>query len=42
MLKETNRGKASSNKTPALTKGMNMYNSVVGTSNQLFMRDSWT
>ena len=31
-----------SNKTPALTKSMNMVIWVVGTSNQLFIRGSYT
>ena len=39
-LKNTHREKAPSNKTPALTKKMNMYIWVVGTSNQLFSRGS--
>ena len=37
-LKDTHREKASSNKTPALTKSTNMDIGVVGTSNQLFIR----
>ena len=39
-LKDTHREKAPSNKTPALYKSMNMDIWVVGTSNQLFIRDS--
>ena len=35
-FKDTYREKASSNKTPALTKSMNVDLWVVGTSNQLF------
>ena len=34
------RGKAQSNKTPALTKSMNMDNWLVGISNQLFIKGS--
>ena len=34
------REKAPSNKTPALTKSMNMETCVVGTTNQVFMRGS--
>ena len=37
-LKDTHREKAISNKTPALTKSINMDIWLVGTSNQLFMR----
>ena len=42
MFKDTHREKAPSNKTPALTKSMNMDIWVVGTSNQLFKRGSYT
>ena len=42
MLKDTHREKAPSNKTPALTRSWNMYIWVVGTSNQLFLRGSYT
>ena len=38
LIKDTNREKARSNKTPAYTKSMTMYILVVGTSNQLFVR----
>ena len=38
-LKDTHRGKVPSNKTPALTKSRNMGIWVVGTPNQLFIRD---
>ena len=38
---DTHREKAPSNKTPALTKSMNMEIWVVGTSNQLFIRSSY-
>ena len=37
-IKVTNREKASSNKTQAFTKSMNMDIWVIGTSNQLFIR----
>ena len=37
---DTYKEKALSNKTPALTKSMNMDNWVVGTANQLSMRGS--
>ena len=37
--KDTHREKAPSNKTPALTKNTNRDIWVVGTSNQLFMRE---
>ena len=40
LIKDTHREKASSNKTPALTKSRNMGIWVVGTSNQLFIRGS--
>ena len=36
------QGKSTSNKTSALTKSMNMDICVVGTSNQVFIRDSQT
>ena len=43
-LKNTNREKSLSNKTPVLTKSTNMDNWValgaLGASNQLFIRDS--
>ena len=39
-FKDTHRGKAPSNKTPALTKSINMGICVVGTTNQLFIRVS--
>ena len=42
MLKDTDREKAQSNKTPALTKSKNMGIWVVGISNQLFIRGSLT
>ena len=42
LFKETQREKELSNKTPALTKSMNIEIRVVGTSNQLFKRDSYT
>ena len=42
VLKDTHREKAPSNKTPALTKSMNMDIWVFGTSNQLFARGSLT
>ena len=41
-IKDTCREKARSNKTPALTKSMNMDIWVVSTSNQLFIRGSET
>ena len=37
ILKENHREKAPSNKTPTLSKSMNMDILVVGTSNQLFI-----
>ena len=40
MLKDTHREKAPSNETPAFTKNRNMGIWIVGTTNQLFMRDS--
>ena len=39
-VKNTHRKKAPSNKTPTLSKSMNMDIWVVGTSNQLFIRGS--
>ena len=39
-FKDTHREKAPSNKIPALTKTINIW--VVGTSNQLFIRGSYT
>ena len=39
-FKDTHRGKASSNTTPALTKSANMGIWDVGTTNQLFIRGS--
>ena len=42
MLKDTHREKAPSNETPAFTKSRNMGIWIVGTTNQLFMRDSET
>ena len=39
-LKDTHREKAPSNKTPTLSKNMNIDIWVVGTSNQLFIRGS--
>ena len=41
-FKDTHRRKAPTNKTPALTKSMNMDIRIVGTLNQLFIRDSYT
>ena len=41
-LEDTYREKASLNKTPALSKSMNIDIWVVGTSNQLFIRGSQT
>ena len=40
MLKDTHREKSPSNKTPALTKSMNMNIWVIGTSKQVFIRGS--
>ena len=40
LFKDTHREKATSNKTPALAKSMNINIWVVRTSNQLFKRDS--
>ena len=42
LLKDTNREKAPSNETQALTGSMNMDILVVGTLNQLFIRGSYT
>ena len=42
LLKDTNREKAPSNETQALTGSMNMDILVVGTLNQLFVRGSYT
>ena len=42
IVKDTHREKASSNKTAALTKSMKMDIWVVGTSNQLFRRGSYS
>ena len=42
MLKVTHSEKVPSNKTPALMKSMNMDISIVGTSNQLFVRAFYT
>ena len=39
-VKDTHKEKRPSNKTPELTKITNMGILVVGTSNQLFLRDS--
>ena len=41
-IKDTHKEKAPSNKTPALTKSMNMAIWVVGTSNQLLIIGSHT
>ena len=41
-VKDTQREKALSNKTPTLTKSRNMGIWVVGISNQLFLRGSYT
>ena len=41
-VKDTHRENAPSNKIPALTKSMNMDIWVVGTTNQLFIRGSYT
>ena len=41
-IKDTHRGKAPSNKNPALTKFMNMDIWVGGRFNQLFRRGSYT
>ena len=38
-FKDTHTKKAPSNKTPALTKSMNMDIQVVGTSYQIFIRE---
>ena len=42
LFKDTNKEKALSDKTTALTKSMNTGIWVVGTSNQLFMKESET
>ena len=42
ILKDTHREEASSNKTQALTKSFNVDIWLVGTSNQLFIRGSYT
>ena len=42
VIKDTHREKVPSNKSPALTKSTNMGICVVGTSNQLSVRGSWT
>ena len=42
LFKDTYREKAPANKTPVLTKSMNMDTWVVGTSNQLFIKGSYT
>ena len=39
-LKDTHREKALSNETPALTKSTNKSICLIGTTNQLFIRDS--
>ena len=41
-IKDTHKKKAPSNKTPALTKITNTGIWLVGTSNKLFIRDSYT
>ena len=41
-IKDTHREKAPSSKTPTLSKSMNMDVWVVGTSSELFIRDSET
>ena len=41
LIKNTHREKAPSNKTPTLTKNINMDICVVGTSNQLFIWGFW-
>ena len=41
-IKDTHREKAASNKTPVLTKNMNMDIWIVGTSNQHFRRGSYS
>ena len=40
IIKDTHKEKAPSNKTPALTKSMDMDIWVVGTSNQVVLRGS--
>ena len=42
ILKDTHRVKAPSNKTPEITKSINMDIWVVGTSNQLIIKGSYT
>ena len=42
ILKDTHRVKAPSNKTPEITKSINMNIWVVGTSNQLVIKGSYT
>ena len=42
ILKDTHKEKASSNKTQALTKSLSVGIWLVGTSNQLFIRGSYT
>ena len=42
VIKDTRKENASSNKTEALTKIMNMYVREIGTLNQLFIRGSYT
>ena len=42
MLKDTHKEKQPANNTTALTKSRNMGIWVIGTSNQLFIRGSWT
>ena len=41
-IKDIHREKAPSNKTPALTKSMNMDSWLVVTSNQLFRKGSYS
>ena len=41
-FKDAHREKVPSNKTPALTKNMNIDMWVVGISNQLFIKESYT
>ena len=40
LLRDTHKGKPPSNKTPALTKSMNMDIWIAGTLNQLFIKGS--
>ena len=42
LIKDTHREKAPSNKTPVLTKSMNMDSWLVVTSNQLFRSGSYS